>query len=150
VLTHYFLESSAFAKLFVRKKGSEPLVQLLEQVQDSRKLVSSLASLEVRSAIRRRQRASEIPPSDVSGILIALEEEILLIVEKPISSAVIDAARRIVDIHSLRTLDALHLATCIVARDTLQVSDICFVSADDALLQAAEAEQFPILNPLKM
>ncbi len=35
-------------------------------------------------------------------------------------------------------------------RDTLQVSDICFVSAHDALLKAAAAEQFLILNPLQI
>jgi hypothetical protein len=45
-------------------------------------------------------------------------------------------------------MDALHLATCIVMRDTLQMSDICFTSADDALLKAAKSEQLPVLNPL--
>jgi hypothetical protein len=91
---------------------------------DPQKLVSSLASLEVRSAIRRRLRAGEVLPSDV--------------------------ARFVLDGHPLRALDALHLATCVVMRDTLQVSDICFVSAHDALLKAAAAEQFLILNPLQI
>jgi predicted nucleic acid-binding protein len=149
-LTYYFLESSAFAKLFVFEQGSKALIQLLENVDDSQKLVSSLASLEVRSAIRRRERAGEIPPSDADQALDALEAEVLRIVQQPVSSTVVDVARFVLDGHPLRALDALHLATSIVMRDTLQVSDIYFVSADDALLKAASAEQFLTLNPLQI
>jgi predicted nucleic acid-binding protein len=149
-LTHYFLESSAFAKLFVLEQGSEPLIRLLNTIDDSFKLVSSVASLEIRSAIRRRERAGEILPSDADLALDGLEAESIRIVEQPVSSQVIDVARMVVDGHPLRALDALHLATCIVARETMQVSDICFVSSDDALLRAAESEHFPILNPLKL
>ena len=70
--------------------------------------------------------------------------------EHHVTPIVINAGRTILDTYSLRTLDALHLATSIVIRNTLSVSDICFVSADDALLKAAAAEQFPILNPLQL
>jgi uncharacterized protein len=149
-LTHYFLESSAFAKLFVVEQGSEPLIRLLEQVDNSRVLVSALAWLEVRSAIRRRERAGEIPSSEADQALENLEAEFTRIVEQPVSSAVIDVGRMALDGYSLRTLDALHLAACIVVRDVLHVSDIYFVSADPALLKAAKAEQFEVLNPLTM
>lgn len=149
-MTYYFLESSAFAKLFVFEHGSEALIRRLDEIDDSHTLISSLASLEVRSAIRRRERAGEILPSDAKTALLALSEEIVRIVEQPLSQAVIDVARLVLDSHPLRALDALHLATCIVTRDTLQISDICFVSSDDALLKAADAEQFPVLNPLNL
>jgi len=145
--TYYFLESSALAKLFVLEKGSESLMQLMERIDDSRKLVSSLASLEVRSAIRRRQRAGEIPLSDADQALASLAAEGLRMVEQPISPAVIETTRLILDCHPLRTLDALHLATCLVARDTLRATDICFVSSDGALLEAAESEHLQVSNP---
>jgi uncharacterized protein len=147
-LTYYFLESSAFAKLFVLERGSDSLILLLDSVDDAHKLVSSLAFLEVRSAIRRREKAGEIRRSLAAQALAALEAESTRIVEQPVSPAVVDAAKLIVDSHALRALDALHLAACIVTRGTLQVSDICFVSADDALLHAAEAEQFVTVNPM--
>ena len=147
-MTWYFLESSAFAKLFIFEQGSEPLIQLLEKVDDPQKLVSALASLEVRSAIRRRQREGDIPPADAALALENVRFESLRIVEQPVSPAVIDVAKLVLDSHPLRAMDALHLATCIVMRDTLQISDICFVSADDALLKAADLEKFPTLNPL--
>jgi uncharacterized protein len=149
-LTSYFLESSAFAKLFVFEKGSDPLIRLLRSVDDSNKLVYSLAPLEVRSAIRRRQREGDIAPADASQALTALEAEVLRIVEQPVSPVVVDVAKLVLDAHPLRAMDALHLATCATIRDTLQVSDICFVSADDALLKAAGIENFPVLNPLTM
>ncbi|MGB9032830.1 MAG: type II toxin-antitoxin system VapC family toxin, partial [Acidobacteriaceae bacterium] len=125
-MTCYFLESSAFAKLFVFERGSEPLIQLLEKVDDPQKLVSALASLEVRSAIRRRQREGDILATDAGLALDNLGAESLRIVEQPVSPAVIDVAKLVLDSHPLRAMDALHLATCIVMRDTLQVSDICF------------------------
>lgn len=147
-MTCYFLESSAFATLFILEQGSGPLILLLEKVDDPQKLVSALASLEVRSAIRRRQRAGDIPPADANSALHNLDAEILRIVQQPVSPAVIDVAKLVLDSHPLRAMDALHLATCVVMRDTLQVSDICFVSSDDSLLKAASVEQFPVLNPL--
>jgi hypothetical protein len=149
-LTWYFLESSAFAKLFVFERGSDALIHVLEKVEDPQKLVSALASLEVRSAIRRRQREGDILPADAGLALDNLGAESLRIVEQPVSPAVIDVAKLVLDSHPLRAMDALHLATCIVMRDTLRVPDICFVSADDSLLKAASAEQFPVLNPLQM
>jgi hypothetical protein len=126
------------------------LIRLLQGLDDSRKVVSALVALEVRSAIRRRQRAGEILDADAGQAITGVEAEILRIVEQPISAAVIDVAKLVLDAHPLRALDALHLASCIVTRDTLQISDICFVSADDALLKAAKFEQFPVLNPLSM
>jgi uncharacterized protein len=149
-LTSYFLESSAFAKLFVLEQGSGPLIHLLQSVDDSRRLISSLAGLEVRSAVRRRQREGDISPAGAAAAVAAVETEIQRIVEQPVSPAVIDVAKLVLDAHPLRAMDALHLATCITTRDTLRVSDICFVSADDALLRAAILERFPTLNPLTM
>lgn len=148
-MTSYFLESSAFAKLFVLERGSEALIRALERVDDPQKIVSALASLEVRSAIRRREREGDLVPADALQALHNLEAENLRIVEQPLSQAVIDVGRAVLDAHPLRAADALHLATCIVVRDTLRISDICFVSSDDALLKAADAERFPTLNPLQ-
>jgi predicted nucleic acid-binding protein len=126
------------------------LIRVLDRVDDSHKLVSSLAALEVRSALRRRERAGEIPPLAAKKALESLANEIIRIVEQPISQAIVEKAKLILDDHPLRTLDALHLATCIVLRDSLDVSGMYFVSSDDTLLQAAAAEQFLVRNPLKL
>ena len=53
----YFLESTAFAKLFVQEPGTAALIRLMEAVEDNRKLISASTPLEVYAAIRRRQRS---------------------------------------------------------------------------------------------
>jgi hypothetical protein len=36
----------------------------------------------------------------------------------------------------------------VIVRDTLGIFDICFLSSDQALLRAAEAENFQVMDPL--
>lgn len=146
----YFLESSAFAKLFVFEEGSEALIRLLESVDDSEKLLSALAALEVRSAIRRRERTGDISRADAELALANVVRETVRILEQPVTAMVIETASAMLDVHPLRALDALQLATCIVARETLRDSAIRFISSDDVLLRAAQTEGFPVLNPLDM
>jgi predicted nucleic acid-binding protein len=149
-LSWYFLESSAFAKLFILEEGSEALIHLLQDVDDSRKLLSALAPLEVRSAIRRRERSDDISSSDADRALENVARECLRIIEQPVTATVVEAACAMLDIHPLRALDALQLATCIVARETLRVDDIHFASSDEILMRAAKAEGFAVLNPISM
>lgn len=146
-MTHYFLESSAFAKLFIAEAGSDALIDLMEQVADVYKLVSPLAFIEVRSAVRRRERLGDITAGDADYLLVRLSAEQLRLVEQPLNPSVLEMARSALDRHPLRALDALHLATCLVARDILGISSICFVSSDVELLEAAEAEDFETLDP---
>ena len=49
----YFLESTAFAKLFVQEQGTDALIRLMEAVEDNRKLISASTPLEVYAAVRR-------------------------------------------------------------------------------------------------
>ena len=55
----YFLESTAFAKLFVQEQGTDALIRLMEAVEDNRKLISAATPLEVYAAIRRRERTGQ-------------------------------------------------------------------------------------------
>lgn len=145
--TYYFFESSALVKLFVAEQGTDSMIRLIETTDDNRKLVSSVAPVEVRSAIRRRVRSGEIDSSDADLALIDLGSEMLRMVEQPVSPTVLELARQVIDRHFLRALDALHLATCLVARDNLRATDVCFVASDIELLKAAKVENLPILNP---
>jgi hypothetical protein len=40
-VSFFFLEATAFAKLFVREPGTDALIHLLESVEDNRKLISA-------------------------------------------------------------------------------------------------------------
>ena len=146
-MTLYYLESSALAKLFVEESGSTRMIGLVEPLTQAQKLVSSLAAIEVRSAIRRRERLREMSATDVADALTILDSEIACMTEQPVNSAVTETAKQALDQHPLRAMDALQLASCCVARATSGITDIVFVASDRELLSAAEAENFQTWNP---
>ena len=145
----YFLESTAFAKLFVQEQGTEALISLMEAVEDNRKLISASTPLEVYAAIRRRERAGAITPEDATAALDSLRMEAARMVQEPLNPAVLEAARQLLDRTTLRWPDTLQLAAAIVARDMFQATEIIFVSASPLLLEAAKIEGFHTIDPAK-
>lgn len=144
----YFLESTAFAKLFVQEPGTDALIRLMEAVEDNRKLIAACAPLEVYAAIRRRERAGEISSEDAGAALDILRLESARMVQEPLNPAVLEAARQLLDRTSLRWPDALQLGAAIVARDMFQNTEIIFLSASAPLLEAAKSEGFRTLDPV--
>ena len=63
----YFLEATAFARLFVQEQGTDALIRLMEAVEDNRKLISASTPLEVYAAVRRRERSGAISAEDATG-----------------------------------------------------------------------------------
>jgi hypothetical protein len=145
----YFLESTAFAKLFVQELGTDALIRLMEAVEDNRKLISASAPLEVYAAVRRRERAGDISTEDAAAALDILRLEAARMVQQPLNPAVLEAARQLLDRTTLRWPDTLQLAAAIVARDMFQGTEIIFVSASHPLLEAARAEGFHALDPAR-
>jgi predicted nucleic acid-binding protein len=145
----YFLESTAFAKLFVQEQGTDALISLMEAVEDNRKLISASTPLEVYAAIRRRERAGAITPEDATAALDSLRMEAARMVQEPLNPAVLEAARQLLDRTTLRWPDTLQLAAAIVARDMFQATEIIFVSASPLLLEAAKSEGFHTIDPAK-
>ena len=145
----YFLEATAFAKLFVQEQGTDALISLMEAVEDNRKLISASTPLEVYAAIRRRERVDAITPEDASAALDCLRMEAARMVQEPLNPAVLEAARQLLDRTTLRWPDTLQLGAAIVARDMFQATEIIFVSASPLLLEAAKNEGFHTINPAK-
>jgi predicted nucleic acid-binding protein len=145
----YFLESTAFAKLFVQEAGTDALIKLMEAVEDNRKLISASTPLEVYAAVRRRERSSDISPEDALAALEILRMEAARMVQQPLNPAVLEAARQLLDRTTLRWPDTLQLAAALVARDMFQGTEIIFVSASPQLLEVARAEGFRALDPAK-
>ena len=145
----YFLESTAFAKLFVQGQGTDGLIRLMEAVEDNRKLISASTPLEVYAAIRRRERSGGISAEDAVAALESLRLEAARMVQEPLNPAVLEAARQLLDRTTLRWPDTLQLAAASVARDMFQGTEIIFVSASPQLLEAAKSEGFHTLDPAK-
>ena len=145
----YFLEATAFAKLFVREPGTDALIRLMESVEDNRKLISASTPLEIYAALRRRERSGSISSADVASALEILRLESARTVQEPLNPAVLECARQLLDRTSLRWPDTLQLAAAIVAREMFHGTEIIFVSSSQQLLDAAKAENFPIIDPVK-
>lgn len=145
----YFLETTAFAKLFVREQGTDALIRLMEAVEDNRKLISASTPLEIYAAVRRQERAGSISPEDANAALEILRQEAARMVQQPLNPAVLEAARQLLDRTHLRWPDTLQLAAALVARDMFQGTEIIFVSASPQLLEIARAEGFHALDPAK-
>ena len=145
----YYLEATAFAKLFIQEQGTEALISLMEAIEDNRKLISASTPLEVYAAIRRRERAGGISAEDATAALDILRMEAARMVQEPLNPAVLEAARQLLDRTTQRWPDALQLGAALVARDMFQGTEIIFVSASQHLLEASKAEGLRILDPAK-
>ena len=145
----YFLEATAFAKLFVREPGTDALIRLMETVEDNRKLIAASTPLEVYAALRRRERAGAITAEDAAAALEILRLEAARIVQEPLNPAVLESARQLLDRTTLRWPDALQLGAALVAREMFHGTEIIFVSASTHLLEAAKAEGFHTIDPAK-
>ena len=145
----YFLESTAFAKLFVQEPGTDALIRLMESVEDNRKLIAASAPLEVYAAIRRRERAGDISQADAAAAFEILRIEAARMVQEPLNPAVLESARQLLDRSKLRWTDALQLGAALVARDMFRGTEIIFVSSSSMLLEAARAEGMQTLDPEK-
>jgi len=143
----YFLESTAFAKLFVQEAGTDAIISLMEAVEDNRKLISASSPLEVHAAIRRRERAGDLTAERAAEAIDVLRQESSRMVQEPLNPAVLESARQLLDRAALRWPDALQLAAAMVARDMFRDTEIHFISASKVLLEAAAAEGFRTVDP---
>ena len=148
-MSFYFLEATAFVKLFVREPGTESLIGMMEAAEDNHKLISASTPLEIYAVLRRRERAGDIAQEDATSALSVLRLESARMVQQPLNPAVLEAARQLLDRTSLRWPDALQLGAALAARDMFQGTEIMFVSSSATLLAAAASEGFKVLDPVK-
>ncbi len=148
-MNSYFIEATAFAKLFVQEPGTDALIRLMEAVEDNRKLISAATPLEVYAAIRRRERAGDITPADAASALGVLRQESARMVQQPLNPAVLEIARELLDRTTLRWPSAVQLGAALAARDMFPGTPISFVSASPQLLEAAKKEGLETIDPTK-
>ena len=143
----YFLDSTAFARLFVQEAGTDTIIRLMEATEDNRKLIAANTPLEVYAALKRRERAGGISPEDGEAARSILRVEAARMVQQPLNPAVIEAARQLLDRHDMRSPEALQLGAAVVAREMFQGLSIIVVSVDPRMLATAAKEGFDVLDP---
>ncbi len=126
---HYF-DSSALVKLVLDERESDALRAYERRIE--RVVSSELARTELPRAVAR---IIDSGSRQVTEVLRAVQ----LI---PLTSSLLTEAARLVPT-SLRSLDAIHLASALLIRDELDA----FVAYDDRLLDAASALGMPVASP---
>jgi uncharacterized protein len=145
-LALYYLETSALVKLYVRESGTEQLLSLARAVENQF-AIFALAQVELRSAIRRREKSGEISAVIASNLLDTFNRhlEARFTVQKA-TDFVLDIACVLVDRYTLRAYDAIQLAGYVALKGSAGVDVPTFVCADQALISAATQEGMPVLK----
>lgn len=135
-------------KLYVYELGTERLLSLLGSSSGSRVAILALAQVELRSAVRRREKNREIPAAVAIQLLEAFKRhlEARFVIQK-VTDFVLDIASMLVDRYTLRAFDAVQLGGYAALRTTAGAEVPTFVCSDRELLTAATNEGFPVLDP---
>jgi uncharacterized protein len=131
-----YLDSAAIVKLVHREPESDVLDLWLAERLGEPRVTSALAEVEVPRAILRIAPVSQPRVPAVLGTIARFE----------IGAAVRGLAASYTD-SSLRSLDAIHLATALVLAAELGGPPVMFVTYDKRLLTAAGAAGLPTASP---
>ncbi len=147
-MAFYYLETSALVKLYVRESGTERVLALANRATENRLALLALTQVELRSAVRRRERNGEIPSLVATQLLETFKRHLeVRFVSQTVTDFVLDVASMLVDRHTLRAYDAVQLAGYVALRSSMGTAEPVFVCSDHALLSAARHEGIPVLDP---
>ncbi len=142
----YYLDTSALVKLYVREPGTEAMLLLAGRAAGHTLVILSLTRVEFRSAVRRRQRAGDVPPAAAEELITRMDRHLQdRYTTQPVTEAVMEEASGLLDRHALRAYDALQLAGCLTLRSKVTERP-SFVCADRQLLEAAVQEGLAVLD----
>ena len=72
-MAFYYLGTSALVKLYVQEPGADRLLTLVSAEPENRLAVLAVSVVELRSAIRRRQRAGDIDADTAAAMLESVQ-----------------------------------------------------------------------------
>ncbi len=138
----YYFDTSALIKRYIKESGSEVIDDAIDKAKEI--LVSALTHIEAISSLRRLLSEEKICKADYEKIKIELAKDFKDFTILPILQETLNKAFQIVDSENLRTLDAIQLATVIIASEKIDK----LVAADQHLLSAANNNNIITLDPL--
>jgi predicted nucleic acid-binding protein len=150
-LSTFFVDTSALGRRYLSEVGTAWTVGWIESAAGNVIMISELTTVEMMAVFAHLQRMGTLSAPNATRLqndfLFHATHEYLIV---PVDSSVFGRASSLVRKHTLRTLDALHLAAALKAVALLQ-EPMTFVSGDKRQLTAAAAEGFvtddPYLHP---
>ncbi len=141
-----FADSSALVKLYVPEVDSVE-VESLDTI-----VVSALCRVEVLSGLWRKSSAGEMDSADAELLSRMFEADLFgqsdaarSISAIPVSAQILERAASLVPIHSLRSLDAIQLASAMFAREA-DPECRTFACFDSRLAEAARQQGFQLVS----
>lgn len=125
-----YVDSSALVKLVLPEAESSSMIKFT--TQHSRVVTSTIGAIEFRRAVKRHyaERLWAVESVLATMTLVEMSREVRR------TAALLEPA-------TLRTLDAIHLASALLVRDELEA----FVGYDERLLEAARLVGIPTVSP---
>jgi uncharacterized protein len=150
-MPRYFLDSSALVKRYHPEVGTSFVESLFDQATN-RFLISRLAIVELHSCFARLIRGQVLTEeifreliAQLNGDIVARRLTVAAISEVRLNGACAVLAATGLK-HSLRTLDAIQLATALAAHGRSRLT--AFVAADKQLLATAAVWGLPIIEAI--
>ncbi len=147
----YHLDASAVVKRYVTEVGSPWMQALVDPASGHTISISEVTRAEFASAMMRRAREGSIQVDESAELIRTFEAHCVTQYRLvPTEHATVGLAVQLAQQHPLRAYDAIQLATAIHVHHILVTNAFpapVFVSADDVLLVAAQAEGLVTENP---
>jgi predicted nucleic acid-binding protein len=150
-MTVYYLEPSALVKYYVTEPGSTWVRALLD-TEDNVLVTAEITIAEVSAALAVIARVGRISRRQRDELWGKFKRDLLTRYELlPTHRTVINRAAELCQKHPLRGFDAIHLASGLQLQETLVQQEegmvITYVTGDDPLVTAAQAEGLAVDNP---
>jgi predicted nucleic acid-binding protein len=124
-----FLDSSALVKYYVHESGSEDVAELLNSVEV---VTSSLCLIEILSAFNRLRRNRKILPGQYKSLKASLLNDLRTFEIISINELVLSKTVRVIERASVKSLDAIQIASALASSVEL------FVTSDHKQSEAAQ------------
>jgi uncharacterized protein len=147
----YFLDSSALLKRYLSEIGTAWVQALTAKASGNILLISRITSVEILSAIARRQREGSLTSEQTQTLRTIFQQHFTdqyEIVE--LTPTLTTLAGELCARQSLRAYDAVQLASALTILPIIAQSPenfLTFLTADDRLLRAAQLEHLQADNP---
>lgn len=150
-MTYYVFDSSALVKRYVTERATPWVRATVAPEAGNTIFIAQITQVEIVSALMRRSREGHIPERTARAARLYVDRHCVR--EYQVIRLVDTVAQRAEDLlqkHQLRAFDALQLASALEVQQRMISSGLAglvFVTADQRLLSAAEAEGMSTDNP---
>lgn len=146
-----FFDSSGLIKRYIVETGTAWVTGLLHSAAANDIFVANITGIEVASAIARRVRSGSISQTTARKALSRFKRDFdKRFIVLDLTTKIIEQGILLAETHGLRDYDTTQLMVGLSVRNQLAQSGIqtfTFISADNDLNQAAQAEGLTVENP---